>query len=116
MPVTVGSTWRHTRTVGARTPQGQLLFFHKTVFTAFDKDANGTLDQSELDAFLDTFYKSGSIFAGDARLPPKEELKKRVNDTLDNDGDGVFTFEEIHSLISGQADLKTKAGDDRQST
>jgi Ca2+-binding EF-hand superfamily protein len=82
-------------------PKGQQLFFHRTVFAAFDKDGNEYLDSTEVDAFLDVFYEAGSIFKGDARLPQKEELAKMVREKLDVDGDGRLTFEEMHSLISG---------------
>ena len=78
--------------------------FHRAVFATFDEDGNSTLDAGELDKFLDTFYEAGSIFKGDARLPEKkEDLKKMVNEKLDADGDGKFSFEEIRSLISGSA-------------
>jgi len=73
------------------------------VFAAYDHDQNGFLDPHELDQFLDVFYKAGSIFKGDARLPSKEDLRKLIYDKLDQDGDQKLTFEEIHSLISGSA-------------
>ena len=59
--------------------------------------------QTELDKFLDVFYEAGSIFKGDARLPPKEQLRTLIYTKLDQDGDGKLSFEEIHSLISGSA-------------
>lgn len=86
-------------------PQGQLEFFHRTVFQAFDQDNNGLLDADELDAFLETFYSADSIFKGDARLPTKEILKKIVKEKFDADGDGELSFDEIHCIISGKADL-----------
>ena len=73
------------------TPQGQLEFFHRTVFQAFDKDNNGVLDSNELDEFLETFYKADSIFKGDARLPPKEELKRIVKE-FDVNNDNLLSF------------------------
>ena len=88
-------------------PLGQLEFFHRTVFQAFDTDNNGLLDASELDAFLETFYSADSIFKGDARLPTKEVLLQIVHDKFDVDGDGQLSFDEIHKLISGKADLTT---------
>ena len=88
-----------------KTPKGQLEFFHRTIFNAFDKDNNGIMDQDELDMFLNTFYDSHSIFKGDSRLPEKEELKKMVNKKLDADHDGGLSFDEIHCLISGKLEL-----------
>jgi hypothetical protein len=84
-------------------PKGSLEFFHRSVFAAFDSDGNGVLDKEETDTFLDTFYVTGSIFQGDARLPEKEVLKKRILEELDENGDGLFDFDEIRSLISGSA-------------
>ena len=82
-------------------PHGQQEFFHRSVFATFDKDNNSYLDEEELDHFLETFYKSGSIFHGDIRLPAKEELKSiilaRVND------DGKLSFEIMRGVISGAA-------------
>mmetsp|Transcript_19733 Transcript_19733/g.23492 ORF Transcript_19733/g.23492 Transcript_19733/m.23492 type:complete len:186 (-) Transcript_19733:163-720(-) len=86
-------------------PKGQQEFFHRTVFATFDVDGDNTLDTKELDRFLDTFYEAGSIFKGDKRLPEKEVLRQIVNDRLDKDGDGKLSFDEIHMLISGSADL-----------
>ena len=91
------------RTTVVDDPKGQQLFFHKTVFAAFDGDKNGYLDASELEQFLGIFYEAGSIFKGDSRLPPKEELLALVRERLDVDRDGRLTFDEIHSLISGSA-------------
>lgn len=84
-------------------PKGSQEFFHRCVFAAFDNDANGVLDKEETDKFLDTFYVTGSIFHGDGRLPEKEVLKKTILDELDKNGDGLFDFDEIRSLISGSA-------------
>ena len=84
--------------------KGHQEFFHRTVFMAFDEDWNGVLDRDETDKFLDTFYISGSIFQGDSRLPEKEELKAQILEQLDENGDGMFSFEEIRSLISGRGD------------
>jgi hypothetical protein len=84
--------------------KGHQEFFHRTVFMAFDEDWNGVLDRDETDKFLDTFYISGSIFQGDARLPEKEELKVQILEQLDENGDGMFSFDEIRSLISGLGD------------
>jgi len=85
-------------------PKGHQEFFHRTVFMAFDEDWNGVLDRDETDKFLDTFYISGSIFQGDKRLPEKEELKVQILEQLDENGDGMFSFDEIRSLISGRGD------------
>ena len=84
-------------------PKGQQRFFHMCVFAAFDLDGNGFLDPSELDKFLDVFYQAGSIFKGDARLPPKEELRGLIYSKLDKDGDKLLTFDELQSVISGSA-------------
>lgn len=88
-------------------PKGQLEFFHRTVFQAFDTDNNGVLDAKELDSFLETFYSVDSIFKGDARLPPKNELKKIIHERFDADGDGQLSFDEIQTIISGKADLSS---------
>jgi hypothetical protein len=101
-------------------PKGHQEFFQRSVFMAFDEDWNGILDREETDQFLDTFYRSGSIFEGDARLPVKrEDLKatllrqrKTKNDeshsrmegdckNQNDDEDVGFTLNEIRSLISG---------------
>ena len=93
-------------------PKGSQEFFHRSVFVSFDADGNGVLDKEEIDKFLDTFYLSGSIFHGDSRLPSKEELKATILEELDENGDGLFDFEEIRSLISGSHALDIS---DRQS-
>jgi hypothetical protein len=36
-------------------------------------------------------------------LPGKDELKAQILEQLDENGDGVFTFDEIRTLISGAA-------------
>jgi hypothetical protein len=84
-------------------PKGSVEFWQRSVFAFFDSDGNGMLDKEETDTFLDTFYVNGSIFQGDARLPEKEVLKKRILEELDENGDGVFDFDEIRSLINGSA-------------
>lgn len=81
--------------------KGQQEFFHRTVFAAFDEDWNGALNREEIDKFLDNLYISGNIFQGDARLPEKTDLKAQVLGQLDASGDGVFSFDEVRSLISG---------------
>jgi Ca2+-binding EF-hand superfamily protein len=95
-------------------PLGQLEFFHRTVFQAFDKDNNGLLDNAELDSFLNTFYAADSIFKGDARLPPKEELKAIVHARFDHDNDGHLSYDEIHAIISGKADLSKLKTSEKQ--
>ena len=95
-------------------PLGQLEFFHRTVFQAFDKDNNGLLDNAELDSFLNTFYAADSIFKGDARLPPKEELKAIVHARFDHDNDGHLSYDEIHAIISGKADLSKLTTSEKQ--
>ncbi|KAL3912897.1 MAG: hypothetical protein SGILL_006706 [Bacillariaceae sp.] len=82
--------------------KGHQELFHRTVFMAFDEDWNGVLDMDETDKFLDTFYIDGSIFQGDKRLPEKEELKTQILEHLDENGDGMFSFDEVRSLISGR--------------
>lgn len=86
-----------------QTPTGAQEFFHRTVFAAFDADNNGYLDYDELDQFLDVFYAADSIFAGDARLPPKFILKVQVLVEFDANQDGRLSFEEMRTLISGGA-------------
>ena len=95
-------------------PLGQLEFFHRTVFQAFDKDNNGLLDNGELDSFLNTFYAADSIFKGDRRLPPKEELKAIVHARFDHDNDGHLSYDEIHAIISGKADLSELKASEKQ--
>ena len=79
--------------------QGAQEFFHRCVFASFDRKGTHSLDDDELDQFLDTFYKAGSIFEGDARLPPKEDLKLRL---LEH-SKGNLTFEEIRDVMRGAA-------------
>jgi Ca2+-binding EF-hand superfamily protein len=86
-------------------PRGQLEFFHRSVFNAFDGDRNGYLDDSELGAFLDTFYQAGSIFAGDARLPPKEDLFTQLKESSEAHG-GHLDFEAMHAMIAGKRDVR----------
>jgi len=87
-------------------PKGSQEFFHRCVFAVFDEDSNGVLDMQEIDKFLDTFYVTGSIFQGDDRLPDKETLKQVILEELDENGDGLFNFDEIRSLISGSAERR----------
>jgi len=88
-------------------PKGNLEFFHRCVFAAYDEDKNGVLDRNELDEFLDIFYKQDSIFKGDHRLPKKKELKRIVYDKLDENKDGVLDFNEIRLLISGKMEFSS---------
>lgn len=79
--------------------KGAQEFFHRCVFATFDADGNDALDPDEVDQFLDTFYKSGSIFEGDSRLPPRETLKQQM---LKNaSADGTLRFHQIRSVIQG---------------
>ena len=84
-------------------PSGQQEFFHRTVFSTFDLDGSGFVEPHELDNFLDIFYATGSIFAGDARLPKKSKLKREVMRQLDTNRDGKLEFNELRTLISGGA-------------
>eukprot|EP00934_Nitzschia_sp_Nitz4_P009296 Nitzschia sp. Nitz4//scaffold81_size91200//59768//61012//NITZ4_004991-RA/size91200-snap-gene-0.24-mRNA-1//1//CDS//3329558725//9286//frame0 len=84
-------------------PKGSQEFFHRSVFAAFDEDHDGILNKKETNAFLDTFYVTGSIFQGDDRLPEKHKLNELILSELDENGDGEFSFEEIRSLIGGSA-------------
>lgn len=93
------------------TPQGYLLFFHRTIFESFDIDNNKVLDRYELDRFLETYYSSSSIFAADARLPPKDQLKRLIYESLDKNSDGLIDFDEIRPFIAGK--VKFDDTDDR---
>jgi len=84
-------------------PKGQQEFFQRTVFSSFDVDDNGYIEEKEIDDFLDVFYHAGSIFAGDTRLPCKARLKEEVMRQLDTNGDGRLDFSELRTLISGGA-------------
>ena len=84
-------------------PEGSQEFFHRCVFAAFDTDGNSYLDKDELDGFLDTYYKAGSIFEGDVRLPEKAELKRRIMEKFDGKNEGRLSFEKIRGVISGAA-------------
>lgn len=84
-------------------PEGSQEFFHRAVFAAFDVDNNQILDEGELEALLDTFYQSGSIFQGDVRLPPKEELKALILEKYDVAGNKRLSFGRIRGVISGTA-------------
>lgn len=84
-------------------PKGSQEFFHRSVFAAFDEDMNHYLDDQELDVFLDTFYKSGSIFKGDVRLPAKAELKRVILEKHDKNNDRRLSFNSVRGIISGAA-------------
>jgi hypothetical protein len=89
--------------------KGAHEFFHRSVFSAFDDNGNGTLDRDEIDTFLNTFYKSGSIFQGDARLPEQEILKEMIYAQLEaKGGSGEFSFDEIRCIISGSTDCSRR--------
>lgn len=88
--------------------KGAQEFFHRCVFASFVKDGKQYLDANEeLDVFLDTFYKSGSIFEGDTRLPPQEELKERITR---NSSSGRLKFDEIRDIIRGTTNLPRVSG------
>ena len=84
-------------------PKGSQEFFHRSVFATFDSDRNHYLDEDELDLFLDTFYKSGSIFKGDVRLPEKAELKRLILEKHDKNKDRRLSFDSVRGIISGAA-------------
>jgi Ca2+-binding EF-hand superfamily protein len=86
-------------------PMGSQEFFQRAVFASFDRDNDAVLDEDELERFLETFYKSGSIFKGDIRLPPKEELKGQILDKLDVKKDKRLSFARVRGIISGTAML-----------
>ena len=98
-----GRQWNEFRKKYINDPKGTQEFFHRTVFATFDENYSSSLDEAQLDHFLDTFYTAGSIFKGDARLPEKEKLRALVYEKLDVDHDGNLSFEELRSLISGSA-------------
>jgi len=82
-------------------PKCQLDFFHAALFGMFDVNQDGVLDAEELDDFLDIYYKEGSVFLGDHRLPEKDILRDRVYRELDSNDDGLLTFAEIRPMLSG---------------
>lgn len=84
-------------------PKGSQEFFHRSVFATFDADQNHYLDEMELDLFLDTFYKSGSIFKGDVRLPEKAELKRLILEKHDKNKNRRLSFDSVRGIISGAA-------------
>ena len=84
-------------------PKGSQEFFHRSVFATFDADQNHYLDDNELDLFLDTFYKSGSIFKGDVRLPEKAELKRLILEKHDKNKNRRLSFDSVRGIISGAA-------------
>ena len=86
-------------------PKGEMEFFHRTVFRAFDQDENGYLDAQELDKFLDIFYQADSVFAGGVQLPSKRKLKAHVMSEFDVNGDGKLDFQEIRPFLSGEAQI-----------
>ncbi|CAB9525959.1 expressed unknown protein [Seminavis robusta] len=94
--------------------KGAQEFFHRCVFASFDADCSHCLDAAELDTFLDTFYGSGSIFQGDARLPPKEELKQRI--LSNSNGGDQLTFEEIRDVLRGNTTKKNTTTTTNSST
>eukprot|EP00930_Biecheleria_cincta_P060114 TRINITY_DN457_c0_g1_i1.p1 TRINITY_DN457_c0_g1~~TRINITY_DN457_c0_g1_i1.p1 ORF type:complete len:218 (+),score=30.92 TRINITY_DN457_c0_g1_i1:185-838(+) len=109
-------TWDEFRALWSsvfKQPKSQLEFFQKALFSAFDNDGNGLLDREELATFLDLFYQKGSIFAGDQRLPPKEELLKLCLEELDRNGDGCLSFVSMEPLISGKLSLNNASREAR---
>merc|ERR1712232_1463934 len=44
---------------------------------------------------------NGSIFAGDARLPAKDVLRRKVWQRLDINHDGMLSFVELKPLLTG---------------
>jgi len=84
-------------------PKGSQEFFHRSVFATFDTDMNHYLDEDELDKFLDTFYKSGSIFKGDVRLHDKAELKRLIMEKHDKTKSRRLSFDSVRGIISGTA-------------
>jgi len=90
------------RDASLKNARSNLDFFHEVLFAIFDTTQTGQLDEGEFDAFLDVFYEQGSIFAGDGRLPPKEELKMRAYKELDQDGDGMLTVDDLKPLMLGR--------------
>jgi len=82
-------------------PKGQLDFFHAALFGVFDPNKDGVLDREEFSDFLDIFYKEGSVFLGDYRLPEKNVLRDRVYSELDTNDDGLLTFSEMRPLLTG---------------
>mmetsp|Transcript_66054 Transcript_66054/g.166527 ORF Transcript_66054/g.166527 Transcript_66054/m.166527 type:complete len:195 (+) Transcript_66054:173-757(+) len=86
-------------------PKSQLEFYHRAMFNAFDADGNQMLDAEELAHFLEIFYREGSIFTGDRRLPPKEELVERAMERLDQNKDHLLSFRELSPLLTGHMKL-----------
>jgi len=86
-------------------PKGQLEFFHEVLFAAYDSSGDGKMTVQDLDHFLELFYEKGSIFAGDKRLPPKDELQQRALDELDRNHDGKLTLSELKPLLVGSFKL-----------
>lgn len=95
-------------------PHGSLEFFQRTVFAVYDIDNNGVLDSSELDAFIDIFYKADSIFSGDNRLPKNKQIfKQMIKERYDTNNDNLLSFDEIRIVISGKADLSLSGAAER---
>merc|ERR1712137_1320868 len=84
-----------------RDPKGQLDFFHTALFAVFDPNRNNVLDAKALDDFLDIFYKEGSIFIRDCRLPEKDFLRACVYSQLNSNKDGLLTFSDIKPMLTG---------------
>eukprot|EP00811_Abedinium_folium_P018391 NODE_27319_length_517_cov_4.479487.p2 GENE.NODE_27319_length_517_cov_4.479487~~NODE_27319_length_517_cov_4.479487.p2 ORF type:complete len:153 (+),score=38.56 NODE_27319_length_517_cov_4.479487:57-461(+) len=82
-------------------PVAQADFFGEAVFAVFDPNADGVVDKVEFEAFLDLYYKEGSIFAGDSRLPSREKLREAVWERLDTNHDGMLSYQELRPLLKG---------------
>eukprot|EP01065_Artemidia_motanka_P025272 TRINITY_DN3024_c0_g1_i1.p1 TRINITY_DN3024_c0_g1~~TRINITY_DN3024_c0_g1_i1.p1 ORF type:complete len:533 (+),score=137.30 TRINITY_DN3024_c0_g1_i1:60-1658(+) len=96
--------WRHAIVDSV----GKLDFVWRLIFLLLDSKSQGHLGKDEIERLLDTYYAEGSIFkqtdgARDGRIPEREDLRRHIYESLDTNGDGILTFDEICPLFSGNA-------------
>jgi len=84
-------------------PKGSQGFIHRCLFASFDMDHNGILNAKETVDFVDAFYKSGSVYQGNSRLPEKRDLMIMIRRKYGGVMEGQLTFQEIQEIIRQNA-------------
>ncbi|VDL96829.1 unnamed protein product [Schistocephalus solidus] len=68
----------------------------QNIFKNYDRDGNGQLDEDELDGLLKDFLEASGQ---DCEQETLVTMRKRLLDTLDEDGDGKIGVEELRTLL-----------------
>nr|VZI18841.1 unnamed protein product [Spirometra erinaceieuropaei] len=68
----------------------------QNIFKNYDRDGNGWLDEDELDGLLKDFLEASGQ---DCEQETLITMRKRLLDTLDEDGDGKIGIEELRTLL-----------------